>query len=114
MLNVCDPCLMLITRYPRDRSSAASRTVSVVFPLCFLPITATIGGRCMLLRQPELVGRVHIHEDDRRIAESPDGVGVEAGNAYLLEESDDAQVVGVESPLDRRHAQRIIVRAQRF
>src|SRR5688500_9041006 len=103
MLNVCDPCLMLITRCPRARSSAASRTVSVVFPLCFLPMTATIGGRCMLLRQPELVGRVHIHENHRRVAEARHHRRVEASDPDIVEEADDTAVIRIEPPLDRRH-----------
>src|SRR5687768_1391165 len=112
MLNVCDPCLIVITRAPRRCSSAQSRTVSVVLPLCFLPITATIGGRGMSLRALALVGGVDVHEEKRRIAERRHDVRWYPHHVDVVIERDDATVAGRDPSLDRRDARRRIIRAQ--
>src|SRR6478609_4162404 len=104
MLNVCAPCLIVITRCPRRWSSAHSRTVRVVLPLCFLPITATIGGCAMGLREDALLGRVDVHEEQGRVAEAPHLFDVESRHANVVVEPDNAPVTRGQPPLDRRHA----------
>src|SRR5688572_7253905 len=96
MLNVCDPCLIVITRWPRACSAALRRTVSVVLPLCFRPITATMGGRRICLRQPEVFGRIHVHEDHGGIAMARDDIVPDACDPDVIEEADDAPVIRVE------------------
>src|SRR5512132_3659492 len=121
MLKVCEPCLIVMTRCPRRPSSAASRTTSVVFPLCILPTTVTIGGRAMglrprarrcPLRAREVFGGVHVEEEQRCVAVARDALGVEPGDADVVVERDDAPVAGGETRLDRRHAPLSIVRAR--
>src|SRR5687767_5719125 len=113
MLKVCDPCLIVITRWPRRPSSAVRRTASVVLPLCFLPMTATIGGRDMLLREGKIAGRVDVHEHDGRIAVPRDLGGWKPHEADILVERDHAAVARREPALDRRDAGRRIIRAER-
>src|SRR4030095_15430520 len=100
MLNVCDPCLIVITRRPRRWSSAQSRTVKVVCPLCFLPITATIGGRAMGLREDALLGRVDVHEEQGRVAVARDLFGAESSHPDIVVEPDHAPVARGDPPLD--------------
>src|SRR3954451_17912369 len=114
MLNVCDPCLMVMTRCPRRWSSAPSRTVSVVLPLCFLPITATIGGRAMFLREDALLGRVDVHEETGWIAEARDVGHRHACDAHVVVETDDTSVVRRDAVLDSSHARGPVVGAQRL
>src|SRR5512133_168881 len=138
MLKVCEPCLIVMTRWPRRPSSAASRTTSVVLPLCFRPTTVTSGGRRpaasrgevvgasdIALRPRsdrrrrsfgarEVVGSVHVEEDVRRIAVPPHPLGGQPRNSHVVVERDDASVSGGEPRLDRRAAPLSIVRARRL
>src|SRR5688500_12364019 len=114
MLNVCDPCLMVITRRPRALRAAVRRTARVVLPLCFRPITATIGGRRICLRKPEVIGRIHVHEEHGWIAMTRNDVVRDANDADVLEESDHTPVIRIEPALDSREACRSVERAQRL
>src|SRR3954469_24520128 len=98
MLNVCEPCFMVITRWPRRCSSAAIFTVSVVFPCFLVPMIVTIGGRGILLRERELAWCVDVHEEALRISEAPHFLGWHARDPDLIEEADHAAVIGVERP----------------
>src|SRR5687767_724394 len=109
MLNVCEPCLMVITRCPRRWSSAQSRTVSVVLPLCFLPITATIGGRGMGLREDAFLGCVDVHEEKGRVTEPRDLRRGKSHQPHLIVECDDPPIPGGDASLDRRDARGCIV-----
>src|SRR5688572_19203721 len=111
MLNVCEPCLIVVTRRPRLTSSATRRTTSVVFPLCFRPTMDTIGG--MPLGERKVIGCVHVHEEDGWIAKPSDLVLRQALDAHVLEKRDDPHVVRVQPPLDRPDARRRIIGAQR-
>src|SRR3954467_9944169 len=111
MLNVCDPCFMVITRCPRRCSSAASFTVSVVFPCFLVPMIVTIGGRGILLRERELAWCVDVHEQALRISEAPYFLGRHARDAHLIEKSDHSAVVGIERSLDWREARLRVERA---
>src|SRR5688572_18358041 len=104
MLKVCEPCLMVMTRCPRRCSSAESRTVSVVFPLCFLPITATIGGRGMGLREDALLWRVDVHEQEGRVAEPRNLGRGDARETHVVVERDHAAVTERYAPFDGRGA----------
>src|SRR6516165_1527222 len=97
MLNVCDPCLIVITRCPRRLSSAARRTVTVVLPCFFVPTIASIGGRGISLRERELARGVHVQEDP-----------------HWIEERDHAPVAAVQRPLDRSDARWGVPRAERL
>src|SRR5688572_33322813 len=112
MLNVCDPCLIVITRWPRLTSSATRRTTSVVFPLCFRPMMDSIGG--VSLGERKVIGRVHVHEKDGGIAKASYLALRQPLDAHIVEEGDDAHVVRLEAPLDRRDARRRIICAQRL
>src|SRR6187551_2126914 len=114
MLNVWDPCLMVITRCPRRCSSAQSRTVSVVLPLCFLPITATIGGRGMVLRERKLIRGVDVHEEALGIPEATHQLGVEPRQTNVIVEPDHSQVAAIDLPLDRGDTRWRVIRAQRL
>src|SRR5688572_10066208 len=114
MLNVCDPCLMVITRCPRRCSSAARRTVTVVLPLCFLPITATIGGCRMCLREYAFLGCVDVHEQHGRITEPRHRVRADPGNAHVVVERDDTAIAGSDPSLDGFRAGRCVIRAERL
>src|SRR4029079_5815075 len=103
---------MVMTRCPRRCSSAHSRTVSVVFPLCFLPITATIGGRAMSLREDPLLGRIDVHEENSRVAELCDVANAHARDTNVVVERDDATVTRCDAPFDRTDAGRRIIRTQ--
>src|SRR5450432_211106 len=102
MLNVCEPCFIVITRWPRRCISAASFTVSVVFPCFLVPMIVTIGGRGILLRERELAWCVDVHEQPIGITVTPHILGRQPHDAHLLEKSDHAPVVRVDGPLDRR------------
>src|SRR5688572_2055631 len=112
MLNVCEPCLMVITRAPRRCSSAQSFTVSVVLPLFFLPITATIGGRGMSLREDAFLWRVDVHEQKGRVAEPRNLRRRDARETHVVVECDHAAVTERDAPFDGRGARRSVVRAQ--
>src|SRR6185437_101201 len=103
MSNVCEPCLMVITRYERRCNSAARRTVRVVLPWCLRPMIATIGGvvdACgMSLREHELVRGVHVQEHQRGVAERPDLGVQQSRHAHVIVESDDTPVACVEVTL---------------
>src|SRR6185437_14211525 len=118
MSNVCEPCLMVITRYERRCNSAARRTVRVVLPWCLRPMIATIGGvvdACgMSLREHELVRGVHVQEHQRGIAEAPDLLIRQPCDAHVIEKADDTPIACVEVTLDGTQARWIIIRAQRL
>src|SRR5688500_641302 len=110
MLNVCEPCLMVITRAPRRCSSAQSFTVSVVLPLFFLPITATIGGRGMGLREDALLWRVDVHEEKGGVTEPRDLRRRNSREMHVVVEGDDAPVSASDPPLDGGRARGPVVR----
>src|SRR5687767_10040497 len=114
MLNVCEPCLMVITRCPRRCSSAASRTVSVVLPLCFLPITATIGGCRMCLREDPFLGCVDVHEDKSRLTIPRHLLGRNSRETDIVIKRDHPPVAARDATLDRARTRWRIVRAQRL
>src|SRR5665213_2546790 len=114
MLNVCVPCFMVITRWPRRCISAARRTVSVVFPCFLVPMIVTIGGGGMSLRERELVRCVDVHEQALRVSEASYIQSANARDAHLIEESDHASVVGIERSLDGLDARRRVKCAQRL
>src|SRR5687767_4903343 len=105
---------MVITRWPRAWSAALRRTVSVVFPLCFRPITATMGGRRIRLREPEVLGCIHVHEHHGGIAMTRDDVVGHPDDSYIVEESDHPSVIGIEAAFDGGHARRRVEAAQRL
>src|SRR5215472_13740802 len=100
MLNVCDPCLIVITRCPRRLSSAARRTVTVVLPCFLVPTIASIGGRGISLRERELARGVHVHEEPRRIAERAHLRRRHPRHSHVVEERDDPPVAAIHRPLD--------------
>src|SRR5215216_6228803 len=103
MLNVCDPCLIVITRWPRRCSSAASLTSNVVFPACLRPVIASSDGRGMCLGPNQLLGHVDVHECQFRVAVRSDGIERKACHAHVVEERYDSAIAVVEASLDRRH-----------
>jgi hypothetical protein len=65
---------------------------------------ATMGGRCMALREREVVRRVHVHEQHVGIAESCHLACRKASDADFLVESHDATILVGQRLFDRAQA----------
>src|SRR5215212_3686335 len=104
---------MVMTRWPRRWSSAASRTTRVVFPAFLRPMIATSGGFGGAgFGGTQLLGCVDVHEDALRLAVARDLACGQADQSHRVEKRDHAAIAAGDRPLDSWHARRRVPGAQ--